>query len=109
MKLRIRYPKSRQAPIRLHIQHLVLEGLPLAAGAGGRVQEAVAAALARRLEATGLAPEFRAGGAVPSAPGGELRLAAGLTPADLGARIAHAIHTGIARGAARQTGGRNQP
>jgi hypothetical protein len=103
MKIKIRNPNPKQGPIRLHIKHLVLEGLPLTADAAARVQAAVAAELSRHLAASGTAKEFQAGDTVPFVRGGGLRLAPGLDLAHLGIRIAQAIHAGIGGRAAAET------
>lgn len=102
-KSETRNPKSETSSIRLHIERLVLDGFPLAAGAAARVQAVVEDGLSRRLAASGLAEEFQTGGAVPFARGGELPLAPGLSPANLGARLAQAIYSGIGKRAGGDT------
>lgn len=103
-----RHPASSR-PLRLHIERLVLEGLPLEPGAATRVREAIESELARRLAAGGLSAEFRSGGAVPSLSGGEVHWKPGLSPSELGARIAGAIHASLAGRAAVPTVNRESP
>jgi len=95
MKLEVRNHGRNQQPIRVHIRHLVLEGIPVA-GSAARLQAAVEAALSRRLATGGIARQLLRHPAVPSVPGGDLQAPPGLSPANLGARIARAIHASIA-------------
>lgn len=82
--------------IRLHIDRLVLDGLPLGAHDGRLVQAAVEAELSRLL-AAGIAPEaFGQGFAVPGLRAEAVRLEAGATPQGIGAQVAQAVHKGIA-------------
>lgn len=81
--------------VRLHIEHLILDGLPIEAAQAPAVQGAVEAELSRLLTERGLAPELRQGGAVPYARGEDLRPAEDNTPARLGESIARAVHGGI--------------
>jgi hypothetical protein len=96
-------------PIRLQIERLVLDGFQLEPGAATRVREAIESELARRLTAGGLLAEFRSGGAVPSLSGGEVHWKPGLSPFELGARIAGAIHASLAGRAAVATRNRESP
>jgi hypothetical protein len=81
--------------IDLHIERLVLEGLPVTGSQGARVQAAVEAELARLLAERGLAASLQAGGAVPRLPGGALTLTLGGSPAQLGAQIAQSVYSGL--------------
>ena len=83
--------------IRLHIDRLVLDGLPVGAHDGRLVQAAVEAELSRLL-AVGIAPDvFGQGFAVPSVRAEAVQLHNGATPQDIGTRVAQAVHGGIAR------------
>jgi hypothetical protein len=82
--------------IKLHIERLVLEGLPLGRSQGPLVQAAVEAELARLLSEGGLAAELAAGGAVPSVPAEGIKLAGG-GPGDMGRQIARSVYGGIGR------------
>ena len=81
--------------INLHIERLILEGLPLTRGQGALVQAAVEAELARLLAERGLTPGLQAGGALPRIQAGELQLTPGSTPAFMGRQIAQAVYGGI--------------
>jgi len=81
--------------IHLHIERLVLDGLPLEAAQGPAVQAAVEAELTRLLADRGLTPGLRFGGAVAMARGSDIRIADGDTPARLGEKIAGAVHGGV--------------
>jgi hypothetical protein len=81
--------------ITLHIDRLVLEGLPVASGQASAMQHAVERELVRMLATGGLSPTFASGGAAGDIPGGLLQLVGIHDPHRLGARIAHAIYAGI--------------
>jgi len=83
--------------IRVHIETLVLDGLPLDRRQGPLVQAAVEAELGRLLAAGGLAPGLIAAGGVPRLTAGPLPPVAHSNPADLGAGIAGAVYGGIGR------------
>jgi hypothetical protein len=82
--------------IRVHIESLVLEGLPITRSQGPLVQAAVEAELARLMAEGGLAQELASGGAVPSVPAGNIKLAGG-GPNHIGRQIARAVYGGIGK------------
>jgi len=82
--------------IRLHIDRLVLEGLPVTRSQGPLVQAAVEAELSRLLSEGGLARELASGGAVPSLTADNIKLAKG-GPAQVGRQIARAVYGGIGK------------
>jgi hypothetical protein len=83
--------------IRLHIERLVLDGLPIGAHDGRLVQAAVEAELSRLLTA-GIAPDaFGQGFAVPGVRADAVQLEAGATPQGIGTQVAQAVHGGITR------------
>jgi hypothetical protein len=84
--------------INLHIERLILEGLPLTRSQGALVQAAVEAELTRLLAERGLAAKLQAGGAHLRVPAEGLQLIAGSTPADMGQQIAQAVYGGIGQG-----------
>lgn len=84
--------------IHLHIERLVLEGLPLEKRHGPQVQAAVEAELARLLAAGGLALELQAAAAVPRRPAEGIQLGNESHPARLGQQIAQSVYGGIGRG-----------
>lgn len=86
--------------IHVHIERLILDGLPLGPGGGARVQAAVEAELTRLLSSDSLAvlaQAWPAGGAVPDVPAAAIRLNAGARPAEIGGQIARSVYGGIGR------------
>lgn len=81
--------------IRLNIERLILDGLPVAHAQGTLVRAAVETELARLLAAGGVSRELRAGGAVPALRGGNFQVEKESRPARLGAQIAGAVYGGI--------------
>lgn len=81
--------------IRLHIERLILEGLPLENRHGREVQAAVERELTRLLVAHGLGQEWQSGGAVPrvSAPG--FQVVNENHPNRLGRQIARSVYSAI--------------
>jgi hypothetical protein len=78
--------------IELHIERLVLDGLP-AEGSSAALREAIQMELARLLRSRGLSHELRGGIAVPRVRGGTVGIEH--QPAKLGQSIARAVHEGI--------------
>ena len=83
--------------INLHIERLVLDGLPVSRSEGALVQTEVEAELSRLLGAGGLSPELQSGAAVPSVPAGNIEVNANSKPARLGQQIATAVFGGIGK------------
>lgn len=81
--------------VRLHIERLVLEDLPIAGSQRGLVQAAVERELARMIKVDGVGPETMVGGARPAAPTMVIQMAEGATPVQLGHQIAQAVYQGI--------------
>jgi hypothetical protein len=81
--------------IHLHIERLVLDGVPLQRTQSGRLRAAVEQELARLLKSGGLARELRSGVAVPAVRGGNLRLQKSTNARMLGRDIATALHHAI--------------
>ena len=82
--------------INLHIERLILDGLPVEAGHGAAIREAVETELARLLAGEDSANHL-SGGAVPSVRAAEIRLAQRDTPGQLGRQIAGSIYGGISK------------
>jgi hypothetical protein len=80
--------------VNLHIEKLVLEGLPVTSAQGPGLQAAVQAELARLLGEQGMrgAPA----GIEAFRPAGSIRLKPGASPAQLGRQIADAVHHSLA-------------
>ena len=83
--------------INLHIERLVLEGLPLTRAQGPMVQRAVEMELARLFAGTGIGSGFRSSGTVPRANGGAMQFARDATPGQLGTQIAQSVHQGLSK------------
>lgn len=91
--------------VRVHIERLVLDGLPLASGDAGRLRAAVERELSQQLAQGGLAAELLSGGALPevAAPAfslGQHTTAAAPAPEsalDAGRQIGRSIYGGIGR------------
>jgi hypothetical protein len=81
--------------INLHIERLVLEGLPITHSQGPLVQAAVEAELARLIAADGVQAGLLEGGARRSAAATAIELAGDMTPARLGQQIARSVYGGI--------------
>jgi hypothetical protein len=82
--------------INLHIERLVLDGLPVGSHQGALIQSAIEAELARLLAGNGLEPELVSGGALGSLRAGGIRLEQDSTAPQLGEQIAGAVHRRIA-------------
>jgi hypothetical protein len=82
--------------IKVSIERLLLDGVPVSSAQGPLLGAAVETELARLLAAGGLEMSLRSGGALASVPGGVVQLAAN-EPAQLGRQIAQAIYGGIGR------------
>ncbi len=79
--------------ITVHIERLILEGLPVTRSQGPLVQAAVEAELTRLLGEGGPRPSFA--GAVPHVAGGSIQLTQGGKPAQTGHQIAQAVHQAL--------------
>ena len=97
--------------INVHIERLILDGLPVPTMQGTQLQASIERELARLLAANGLRSELMAGGAVSRLPAGSIQFAQDAPPAMLGNQIAQAVHgrigsdgtTNVQSGAANQT------
>jgi len=81
--------------INLHIDRLILDGLPMPHSQRPLLQAAVEAELTRLLTADGLSPGLSAGGAISHLPAGSLQLTHDNSPAQLGRQIAQSVYGGI--------------
>jgi hypothetical protein len=82
--------------IKVHIERLVLDGLPVTRTQGPLVQAAVEAELSRLMSEGGLSQELASGGAVPSVRADEIKSIGG-SPAQIGRQIAKAVYGGMGR------------
>jgi hypothetical protein len=81
--------------INLHIERLVLDGLPLEQRQGPRLQAAVARELIRLLSESRSPAGFGIGGNLASVDGGLIEVPESTSPAGLGKQIASAVHGGV--------------
>ena len=81
--------------IHLHIERLILDGLPIERAQGPHVQAAVEAELTRLLTENGLGAISATGGAVPSVRASAIQLTSGSSPAQVGIQIAQSVYSGI--------------
>jgi hypothetical protein len=81
--------------IHLHIERLVLEGLPLEAAQGPAVQAAIEDELTRLLGKGGITRDLGLGGAVATRRGGDISIVSGDTSDCLGEKIAGAVYGGM--------------
>ena len=81
--------------INLHIERIVLDGLPVASHERAIVQLALENELARLLAIGGLSPELAPGGPVPYVAADPIQFTSGAVPAHMGRQIAGAVHSGI--------------
>jgi hypothetical protein len=86
--------RSDQPSIRLHIERLVLEGLPVSHHQGAFVQAAIETELTRLLGEGNLSA--LSGGAVPHLPVASIQLAHDNKPSSMGRQIAQALYGGLA-------------
>lgn len=83
------------ANIQLHIERLVLDGLPIDRAQAPAIQAAVEAELSRLLTIQGLSAELQAGGAVPALSANAIQLSSNTSARQLGAQIAQSIYGGM--------------
>jgi len=81
--------------INLHIERLILDGLPITRGQSPLVQAEVETELARLLTERGLASSLQSGGAMPSLRAGSIQVETESNPTQLGRQIAQAVYGGI--------------
>jgi hypothetical protein len=83
--------------LRLHIEHLVLDGLPVTASQGPRVKAALETELGRLLSEGGLSHELASGGALRSVSAPTMQSQRGVSPAQLGIQIAQSVFAGVGK------------
>jgi len=93
----------------VHIERLILNGLPATSAQGPQIGSAIQEELVRLLAAHGLMDELRGGITVPRIRAGVIQLGAGNQPAKLGNSIAQAIHEGIGNSKRRVAGNAGRP
>lgn len=83
--------------VNLHIERLILDGIPLARGQEPLLRAAVEAELARLISAGGPSPALMSGEAVPRLQAGDIRWSGEGGPRGLGREIARALYGGIGK------------
>ena len=83
--------------IHVHIERLILDGLPLEKGQGPEIQAAVERELTRLLTAGGLGGQWQSGAAVPRIRASGMQLANVIRPNRLGEQIGQSVYSGIGR------------
>ena len=81
----------------VHIDRLILEGVPVDFAGRPALQAAVEAEIGRLFAERGVAPGLFAGGARAEAPAGAVSLPGGVGAEDWGREIGRAVHGGISR------------
>lgn len=84
-----------QPNIHLHIERLILDGLPIERAQAANIRAAVEMELTRLLAENGLAASLQAGGALSGVQASPIWLAPGSPPAQIGAQIAQSVYSGI--------------
>ena len=85
----------RPPELKLHIERLVLDGLPLKPGEERLVQAALEAELTRLLVEGGLAETWQAGGAVPSLPAASAQISPHASPTTIGRQVAQSVYSSL--------------
>lgn len=83
--------------IKLHIERLVLDGLPVSRSQAHLVRTAVERELTQLLTVQGFSNQLRGGGVVPALRAGSIRLEKRPQPAAVGKQIAGAVRRGIGK------------
>jgi hypothetical protein len=78
----------------IHIERLMLDGIPVERAHHGALRNALTGELSRLL-AGGVHPGLLSGGALAAVPGGSIELSRGASAARLGGQLARAVHGGI--------------
>lgn len=81
--------------IEIHIERLILDGLPVTRDQGALVGAAVRAELERLIGAVGLLPGARTDGAAARVDAGGFALGPSADPGALGRQIAGSVHRGL--------------
>jgi hypothetical protein len=83
--------------INLHIERLILDGLPIEARQGAVMKEAIEAELTRLLEAKGLSTSLQSGGTMSNLPASSIRINPEKNAAQIGQQIGQAVYGGIGK------------
>jgi hypothetical protein len=94
--------------INLHIERLVLEGLPVAPSQSALVQSLVERELARLLAQKGVSEQLQSGTSLQSVRAGDIQFGQGAGVQIIGRQIARAVHSHIRGSAVVGSRGTNQ-
>jgi hypothetical protein len=83
--------------VNLHIERLILDGLPIEAGHRAVLQSEIETELARLLTDNGVAENWQNGGAVPRVSANAIQMTAQSNPAEVGRQIAGSIYGSIGK------------
>jgi len=83
--------------IKVHIERVVLRGLPVTRSDGARIQATIETELTRMLAADGLPHHLRSGGAVQRLKAPQFHFVATDGAAKIGRSIARSLHEGLGR------------
>ena len=83
--------------INLHIERLILDGLPVESGQGAQVQQAVERELTRLLAVGELQNAWQSGSNVHRMQTAGIQMAQEIQPAHLGEQIAGAVYGGLGK------------
>ena len=83
--------------INLHIERLILDGLPFEARHRAMLQTEIETELARLLTQNNIAANWQSGGAVPDVRADAIQLTTHDNPAQLGRQIAGSVYGGIGK------------
>lgn len=83
--------------VRLHIEHLVVDGYPMTPAQRTAFTGAAEAELTRLISAGGLSEAVAAGICVPALDGGRVHPASPFHPVSFGKEVARALYAGIGR------------
>jgi hypothetical protein len=81
--------------INLHIERLVLDGLPITRHQGGQIQAAIETELARLLSTPGFASQLNSGYAVPAMKANPINLSPQSDVEQMGSQIAQSVYHSI--------------
>ena len=84
-----------QPNIQLHIDRLILDGLPIDRAQAPAVQAAVEAELSRLLTEHGVSAEFQTGGALPHLRANAIQISSNHNATQLGQQIAQSVYGGM--------------
>ncbi len=83
--------------VNLHIERLILDGLPFEARHRAALQAEIEIELARLLTGNGVASTWQSGGAVPSVRADAIQMTTQSSPEEIGRQIAGSIYGGISK------------